>query len=454
MINKYAKLLLILGLCATGLPVRGMSYINYIKGFFTSKEETIERLKEPGKAIAKTVVEINTQEKYSSPTIIHIKNNRELVMKGVSTFQEFFDNKKLDNTFPSFVKITQPVVTQQLSEQLKQFVARFVTKETELFKNGYYTFVHGQPREACFLQKLYTHLWCLKTKQTANNFLFAHIKPLLKTDQERTKERIIYETLQAKGSDNDNIFGFDNVLFVNHALFANFSYRPGCCSGLYALLNMKKREYDIKSPFATLDYEWVYEKYKSEIDQLAKEYKNTCSYGSLLLFAIPKEKVNKYVFLADNCGKRTSLWIDGIGSTSNIKEIMESIYHCPKKVSLTDPLAIEFKLNKNTDLLEFCIIMTRENGGLDPSTGIQVHAFLPGDSAKLAELQKKEDILFAKIKAAIEEEENAKVQAVAVARANAIVNHLVSPEKDTQGVVPAKTMARINNIVGHIQPQE
>jgi hypothetical protein len=98
------------------------------------------------------------------------------------------------------------------------------------------------------------------------------------------------------------------------------------------------------------------------------------------------------------------------------------------------------------------MIMSQTKGGMDPGTGIKIIPIVSGDPAKLVELQKKEDALFAKIKAAIEEEENAK--ATAVNRANTIVNHLVLPGKDVQGVAPAKTMARINTIMGHIQPQK
>jgi hypothetical protein len=160
-----------------------------------------------------------------------------------------------------------------------------------------------------------------------------------------------------------------------------------------------------------------------------------------LFIAIPKDKIHKYAYLAVSGGAKVSMHIEGVGETSDIRVIMDNLLNHPERI-------------KDTDRLEFCLIMTQKKGGLDPDTGIKIIPILSGDPVKLAELQKKEDALFAKIKAAIEEEDNTKAQAAAVDRANTIVNHIVLPGKDAQGVMPAKTMARINNIMGHIQPQE
>lgn len=97
------------------------------------------------------------------------------------------------------------------------------------------------------------------------------------------------------------------------------------------------------------------------------------------------------------------------------------------------------------DALEFCLIMTQKKGGLDPDTGIKVIPVLSGTPEKLAELQKEEDALLAKIKAAIEEEEKAKTQEVALNRANAIVSHLAPTEHNNdQALRLAKAMGRIN----------
>ena len=247
-------------------------------------------LAEPGKTIAETAINMSAQESQTSPSLSHVKNNRALFIRGVSEFQKSFSTKTIQENLPDFVKVTPPQVTPELPAHIKNFMAQFVEKEKELFKNGYYPFVHGQPRESYLLQKLYTKLWSLKKKQPANNFIFAHIQPILETPEEFHSEEIIRQRLLTKGQNVPfKLSDFDNMLFINHALFANF-LRPGCCSALYALLNMKKRSYDIKSVFTALNYDWVYSKHKNEIDVLAKDYQNACSAGSLLDSCYSKSK--------------------------------------------------------------------------------------------------------------------------------------------------------------------
>jgi hypothetical protein len=227
---------------------------------------------------------------------------------------------------------------------------------------------------------------------------------------------------------------------MNYALFAN-SLNLGSNSSFYVSQNTNSKLGTIplsaQDPFKKLGYESIYSRYKKEIESLASQYLKLSNYGNLLCFAIPKDTIHKYVFPAVSGGVKKPVAIDGIGETSDIKTIMETLRHHPERIN-------------DTDKLEFCLIMTQNKGGLDPDTGIKIIPILSGDPTKLAELQKKEDALFAKIKAAIEEEENAKAQATAVNRANTIVNHLVLPGKDIQGVAPAKAMARINLIMNHI----
>jgi hypothetical protein len=94
--------------------------------------------------------------------------------------------------------------------------------------------------------------------------------------------------------------------------------------------------------------------------------------------------------------------------------------------------------------------MTQKNGGLDPSTGIQIHPLLSGVPEKLKDLQLKEDILFAKLKEEIEQVEKSKAQNLAMLRAHMLVNH-VAAMHNTHAAVPVQAMARILNILGHLE---
>lgn len=286
------------------------------------------------------------------------------------------------------------------------------------------------------------------------DFFFPHVTDLI-SPTDAALERVQRNFLL-----NNHKYDADNrkkLLFMNYALFANAgNFGSNSASYVVQNANAAKGIFDlpVNEPFKKIGYEHIYNKFKDELEELGQQYNTKCSYGNLLFIAIPKDKIHKYAYLAATGGKRVPMSIEGHGDTTDIRVIMHTLLHEPEKIkSSGNPLALEYSdiRENNTDMLEFCLIMTQTKGGLDPDTGIKIFPILSGEPARLAELQKKEDALFAKIKAAIEQEENAK--ATAANRANAIVNHLVLPSKDA-GVMPVKTMARIHTIMGHIQPQQ
>lgn len=302
--------------------------------------------------------------------------------------------------------------------QLKELYSSFLVKEKALNKNNFYTFVHGQRRELYFPEKLYTFLWSQRTKQSVDNFLFAHVKDLVETEDAKFEEDVLRKTIRIAGTqvDSDHPDKVDAqrrqmILFMNYAFFANSAVK-GSSSSFYVYNNHnsptgRKIKLSGDSSFSFLGYEWLYKKYSAEIDKLANDYAELSRFGNLLLIAVPKDSIKKYVYLAESGGMPRTINIQGIGQTSDINVIMETLNNNPEKM-------------EETDKLEFCMIMTQHKGGLDPATGIQIHPFVSGLPEKVKELQIRETALFAKMKADIQDQEKEK----SMNRAGIIAGHL------------------------------
>lgn len=301
---------------------------------------------------------------------------------------------------PKAVDIAQRFVAK---DDRMTVASQIVAKEKELHED-YYTFVHGHNAGYYFPLKIYTFLWQIRKQKELKNFIFPAAVPIIENENEKAEEERfrIHALEYGMGSDS-------KCLSMNYALFANVT-NIGSSTSYRIAKGAGRRSIFITpaDPFKILKYEAIYEKFKSEIEALAEEYNKKSASGNVLLIAIPKSQIREYVYPAYAAGYITSVYIRGIGKTLDMKAIMETLRNNPEKI-------------RNTDQIEFCLILTQKNGGLDPDTGIKIFPILSGDPTKINELQKKEEILFAKIKKSIAEE---KSQAQALKRAKIIVEHL------------------------------
>ena len=327
-----------------------------------------------------------------SPTSTHLKEYRDLI-------------KSLANQF-------------YLNTELKDVYITFRQKEQELNKQGYYTFVHGQQRRFYFPEKLYTHLWGLRKKQSVESFLFAHVKDLIETEEAQFEEDIARKTIHMAGAVKESqsheieMERRKKVLFMNYAFFAN-AQNAGSNSAGYVISNANSPmgsqvQVSVQEPFTLLGYDWIYKKHQQEIDLLAQDYLNLSQFGNMLLIAIPKDKIYKYVYLCRSGGLQKPLVKKDGTQITDIRIAMETLLENPE--SLVD-----------SDKVEFCLIMTQVKGGLDPSTGIQIYPLLSGDPQKLKALQEREKILLDKITADVKEAEKQQ----ALERAAKITGHVV-----------------------------
>ena len=296
--------------------------------------------------------------------------------------------------------------------EIKALFKTVIEKERE-FGDEYYTFIHGQQREYYWPERLFTFLYSLKKKQSIPHFFFAHVKDLIQSEQGYVFEKIHKNFLLNNNIYNDEARAL--VLFMNYAFFAN-STNFGSNSIHYVRKNANSikgtRELSSREPFKKLGYEHIYLHFKAEIEELCEAYASSGNYGNLLFIAVPKEDIHKHVYLGESGATKVWLEIEGIGKTYDIRIIMDNLLNHPERI-------------KDIDQLEFCLIMTQQDGGLDPHCGIHIYPILTGDPEKLAELKKKEEALFAKIAQVIKHEQQQTMQAIALRRANILVSQMV-----------------------------
>ncbi len=289
-------------------------------------------------------------------------------------------NIPLTPTLRHYINIVQdPELTTSYfynKSTLNVFLKKFIIKEQE-WQSEHYTFVHGQRREYYWPEVLYTYLWSIKNNQSTNNFLFAPIKEPL-SEQQRHLEYLYKNFLFSHGrffSGNYKDETRQLLLFMNYALFAN-SQNPGSNTALYIWENANVGQVSLSAQEACrmLGCTQVYDRFKREIDALEVEYKSAGKYGNALFIAVPKDKIHKHVFAAKPGGAKIGVEMEDGNQIDDIKEIMETLLHNPEKL-------------KDSDRIEFCLIMTQKKGGLDPRSGIKIIPIVTGDEQKLKELR-------------------------------------------------------------------
>jgi hypothetical protein len=329
-----------------------------------------------------------------SPTAFHLKRYDKMV-KQTDIFKLFHQN-----------------------QELKKIYSLYRNKEKALNQKGYYTFVHGQERRYYFPEKLFTHLWGLRKNKSVENFLFAHVKDLIETPEAQFEEDITRKTIHMAGAIKESesydvdISRRKKILFMNYAFFANAG-NVGSNSPSYVTANANSPmgsavNISAEEPFTLLGYKWIYKKHEQEIEQLAQDYNNLSKYGNMLLIAVPKDKIYKYVYLCKSGGLQKPLEKKDGTQITDIRIAMETLLKTPETL-------------KDSDRVEFCLIMTQQKGGLDPSTGIQIYPLLSGDPEKLKALQAREKVLLDKITADVKEAEKQQ----ALQRAAKIAGHVV-----------------------------
>lgn len=310
--------------------------------------------------------------------------------KGIGpTKRHLLDNKKLavGDAGSMVFKYLQKQELMNLSESV-------IAKEHDLNNQGFYTLIHGQRKEVYFPAKLYTILWEVSQQTKISDYTFPWIKkPILDQkgllEESEKREKLLTTHIPNHRGDQQE------TLYLNYGLWTNL-IDIGESSAYYTLTNFnflqRHNRLDIKQIFDYFNCDYIYRQFSDEIESLASEYKDASTYGNILLFGVPKEKINKVVYNARPYGK-------------HIKD-----KSCNEKFEqLINTMSKETDLTLNVDL--FCMPMTFDMA-LNPNSGIKIFPFITGNVDKLKELKAKEDALFEKIKKAAfkKTEEYAKIK--------------------------------------------
>ncbi len=311
--------------------------------------------------------------KSSLPTVKHIERYRKSIA-------QFIDNNAFSSNFLSMLD-------------------RTFRKEVELEKSGYIAFKHAQRWGYGLPEKWFTTLWAITKEKSITDFIFLHVKPLLKdnnfADETEMRERLL---TSGRSSTDDR----QHLLFMNYALFGNTD-NLGSSSVSYAAdnSNVGSINVSLENVFNYLGHEDIYKKYEKQLQGLEQEHQGLSKHGSMVVVGVPENKLADSVYFTTSGGPKKKIHIEGIGETDDIKAIIRTLRHAPEKI-------------KDSDQMEFALIMTQDkHGGLNPESGIKVHLFDAADPERLAVFRKKESLLLEQIKQEIRQEKSKESAATA-----------------------------------------
>ena len=291
--------------------------------------------------------------------------------------------------------ITELIEERAFSSNFSSMLDRVFRKEVELEKSGYVAFKHGQEWGHGLPEKWFTALWAITKEKLVTDFIFLHVKPLLK-DNNLTGEIEMRERLLTSGRSSDD--DRQHLLFMNYVLFGNTN-KLGSSSIYYAAGNSNAGSINIslKNVFNCFGHKDIYKKYEKQLEELEQEYKGLSKFGSMVVIGVPEDRLADSVYLTTLGGPKKKIGIDGIGigKIDDIKTIIAALRYAPPERT------------KDSDCLEFALIMTQDkHGGLNPDSGIKVHMFDAADPEKLAVFRKKESLLLEQIKQEIRQEKS------------------------------------------------
>lgn len=273
-------------------------------------------------------------------------------------------------------------------QQYTDMIDQIMTKEQELDKLGYYSFVHGQRWQFRLIEQWYTKLWELRYHRSVGDYIFIHCKKPNYDKAHLAQELDLRKQILSKGGYR---WQEDKLLFVNYGFFCNDGYQ-GSSTAHYILENYSMGNFTItlKDVFYLLGYETIYNSYAQEVEALEEEHKTISSKGHLLLIGVPKPLLSNYVYLSGAFGVISTATING-QATSDMKTIIDTIRKNP------DAMA-------NSNIIQFCLVLTDDL--LTPDSGLKVYSYQLADPAKFTQFEQKSAELFARIKSTIEQQQN------------------------------------------------
>ena len=341
-----------------------------------------------------TAIIIDNIEKYSGETLFDIiklatAKNREIILCAIAKkVDEFIDQHAIDSQSAAHLKENtmlawEYITTIANNPKYKAAFQQALSHERSI-SNDSAVFYHSQKSPVYWLELLYTKFWEQKYNQKSTNYLFTRFpddvgefsNAVLQLDGQKKKSILLKE-----GRINELR---PYLFFVNYALFGN-SARPGSCSTYYFIENFNVGDPEITSQTIIDKFgdQAIFDKYKIELEQLEKEFKEIVPNSVLLQLAIPHKTLNDHVYLAVPGGVKKKLQISG-EETDDVATIIKTLKTTPKVID-------------DTDRQEFCVVMTPDTVHTLREEGAEVRVYGGFNQGKLNALILKLEMLIARI---------------------------------------------------------
>ncbi|MGE0206288.1 MAG: hypothetical protein AB7R69_00395 [Candidatus Babeliales bacterium] len=267
--------------------------------------------------------------------------------------------------------------------------------EAELIQKKHYVFYHAQMWNIYWLELLYTKLWQLKHTKQLDNYIFTRFpenSDCNQSAQHIAQEKELRRKILREGRFDKN--SRQALLFTNYALFANTT-NLGSSTPQYFLNNSNISKLNIQSKeiFEKFKQGSFYLKHKKEIDSLEEEFNNLSIYGNLIQISVPKNHLEKHIYLAKSGGYKAKAQLKREGPLSylfetrnsdNVLELLETLKSNPEKII-------------NSDEKEFAWIVTEDTVQKAIGDGVQIQSFNTANPESFARVMHKLDTLLEKL---------------------------------------------------------
>ncbi len=278
---------------------------------------------------------------------------------------------------------------------LQVMTKQIINLEYKEQQKGRYTFVHAHQWAYHFYQEFYTDLWSI-INEKPSNYRFTRFKYPIKPSTEAFFAYIKNEQEAHQKIMTDNAFdqnyiidGYQNyLLFMNYALFSNCR---GANTGYYIKSNRSAFpiQIDCNQFLSELHLDDLLtqeelELVRKQFNELQQEHATISEYGGGLLLSFTPELMAECVYSCHGNGKKRTVKIKGVGETSDLQIILDTLRTTPEKIV-------------DSDNIEFVCVLSHD-AALIPYNGLDIYEFNAADQNKLAAWRAKKDTLMDWIK--------------------------------------------------------
>lgn len=348
-----------------------------------------------GKSLDITKAIVQNLDNYNNALVLNKilelsnEQNREFIIQTIiAKIDVYIDQNSIDSQSAAHLKNNVAAAWQYIktianNPKYKMAVQQAISHEHSISSDSA-VFYHSQRSPVYWLELLYTKLWEQKYNQKSTNYLFTRFpddvsefaNAVLQLDGHQKKAILLKEGRK------DELRPY--LFFANYALFGNAN-NWGSCSIHYFLQDFNVGDPDITTQTIIDKFgdQTILDKYKAELEQLEREFKEIVPNSVLLQLAIPHKALNEHVYLAAPYGYKKKLKISD-EEIDDVNTIVTTLK--------TNPKAFD-----ETDQHEFCVVMTPDTVHALREQGAEIRVYGDFDQEKLNALTHKLEALIARI---------------------------------------------------------